>query len=70
MRALGLSPKPSGGRFSDVRAEDWYDGYIGAAAKVGLIKGRDGGRIAPLDNATRAEAIVIIKRLLEYTGGV
>lgn len=39
-------------------------------AKVGLMKGREGGRIARLDNATRAEAIVIIKRLLQYTGGL
>lgn len=139
VRALGLGPEPTAGRFQDVKAEAWYDGNLGAAldaglikaggdfmpeglitredtavmlargleykqkgqtltaddvtaalsafsdaaditadaradiaqvVKAGLMKGRDGGRIAPRDTATRAEAIVIIKRLLTYTGDI
>lgn len=138
VRALGLSPETANGRFSDVQPTDWFDGYVGAAAKAGLtretngpfrptdfitrqemadmmaralnfkgkgitltnlqvddalagfsdaadvadwareniaaaakaglLKGKNGGRIAPLENATRAEAAVILERLLDYTG--
>ncbi|MHB9143954.1 MAG: S-layer homology domain-containing protein [Symbiobacteriia bacterium] len=138
VRALDLQQEPSGGRFTDVVATVWYDGFVGAAAKaqltreaegvfrptdhitreemadmmaralaykgkapsltrlqvdavlssfsdassidgwarealagaaqVGLLKGRSGGQVAPLATATRAEAVVILKRLLEYTG--
>ena len=31
-----------------------------------IIQGKEGERLAPKDNATRAEAVVILKRLYDF----
>ncbi|HHW00656.1 MAG TPA: S-layer homology domain-containing protein, partial [Clostridiaceae bacterium] len=40
---------------------------VAAIQKAGIIKGTGDGRFAPKNNATRAEAAVIIYRLLNRT---
>jgi len=51
--------------------EENISGYakeaVGAMQKSGIIKGTGDGRLAPKNDATRAEAAVIIYRLLNKT---
>ncbi len=42
---------------------DWAETEMALAIKNKIIQGKDGKRLAPKDNATRAEAVVILKRL-------
>jgi len=44
----------------------WVKGYAATAAKMGLIKGRGGNLFASDSGVTRAEAVVMIVRLLEW----
>ena len=50
--------------FSDVSEEMWCYQYITKAAKYGLVKGNPDGSFRPNDPVTRAEAVVMINRLL------
>jgi len=43
----------------------WVKGYAATAAKMGLIKGRSGNFFAADSGVTRAEAVIMIVRLLE-----
>lgn len=43
----------------------WGQPYAAAAAEAGLIEGKDNNRLAPKDQATRAEAVTMVLRLLE-----
>jgi heme-binding NEAT domain protein len=43
---------------------DWAYAHVAAAAKKGIIHGRDNNIFAPNDNATRAEAVKLILSLL------
>lgn len=43
----------------------WAVKYVKAAYELGIIKGRDTGEFSPKDFASRAEAAVIVKKLLE-----
>ncbi|ANS75867.1 hypothetical protein AWM70_15785 [Paenibacillus yonginensis] len=42
----------------------WAEPFIGNAWKIGLVQGREGGRLEPGAAATRAEAVTMILRLL------
>lgn len=42
----------------------WAASYVGSVTKAGLISGMADGRFAPQENATRAQATSLIKRLL------
>ncbi|MCR2806284.1 S-layer homology domain-containing protein [Paenibacillus soyae] len=44
----------------------WAQPSVAAAAEAGLIKGRDNNKFVPAANATRAEAVVLILRLIDY----
>ena len=44
---------------------EWAVPFVKAANELGIIKGVTSKRFAPYDNATRAQAAVIIKRLLQ-----
>lgn len=46
----------------------WARQTAAAAVQEGLLKGRDGGRFAPKENATRGEAVVMLKRMLVSLG--
>lgn len=58
---LDMSKTPAFSDADDINA--WAKGYVSAAFELGLIKGVGDNRFEPQRTATRAEAIVIIKRL-------
>ncbi|MCK9313928.1 MAG: S-layer homology domain-containing protein, partial [Methanocorpusculum sp.] len=42
----------------------WAKDSVSKCVKTGVVTGRDNGRIAPLDNITRAETTTMVRRLL------
>ncbi|MGO4375504.1 S-layer homology domain-containing protein, partial [Paenibacillus sp. MCAF20] len=67
-RAAGLKLDPSA-TLSFVDGDDvpaWAQQEVSAAVGAGLIKGKDGNRFDPNAAATRAEALALIIRLLDY----
>jgi hypothetical protein len=46
----------------------WAKSAVATAVQYGLVAGRDGGKFAPHEHATRAEAVVILKRMLLSLG--
>ena len=50
--------------FTDVAEGSWYESFVAAAAKLGLIEGYAGNVYHPDDYITRAEACTIINRTL------
>jgi len=46
----------------------WAKSGVAAGIQAGIVSGRDDGRIAPGDSITRAEAAVIVRRLLQKSG--
>ncbi len=76
-RALGLTvtgeERSESGMesFSDwSRVPSWAKPAFAAAVENGLIQGRGGNRLAPEEPTNRAESIVLILRLLDYSAGV
>lgn len=67
VRALGLPAEVYNGAFKDVKGTEWFNqsGELMAAVKYGIIKGKGEGTFAPNDTITRAEAAVMIARVLE-----
>lgn len=53
-------------RFSDVAADAWYRGVIGAVAKAGIIRGYDSFTFGPNDLITREQAAVMLANALKY----
>ena len=49
------------------KISNWAIQYVGIGYEVGLIRGIDEKLFAPQDEVTRAQAVVVIKRLLEKT---
>jgi len=50
------------------RISNWAVSSVAGAVNAGIIKGVTETRFEPKNNATRAEAAVMIKRMLEYVG--
>jgi hypothetical protein len=46
----------------------WALDSVAKCVKTGIVTGRDNGRIAPLDSITRAEAAIMVRRLLISSG--
>ena len=44
----------------------WAGGYVVAAYEADVMRGRSNGRFAPLAQATRAEALVLLLNMLAY----
>lgn len=44
---------------------DWARAYVRAASGLGLVNGTDAGSFAPADRSTRAQAAVVLYRMLE-----
>ena len=61
-----LSPA-SGSQFQDVAGDHWAHSSIGAAAAAGWVKGLPGNRFAPDAPLTRAQAVVILNRVLRVS---
>ena len=51
--------------FSDVSEDSWYYEAVSEAAAQGWITGYSGGLFKPENNATRAESVTMINRLLD-----
>ena len=54
--------------FKDVADNSWYNGYVAAAAKAGIVKGTEDGMFNPNAYITRQDAAVMLARVLEYKG--
>ncbi|WP_397334024.1 S-layer homology domain-containing protein [Paenibacillus sp. YN15] len=68
-RAAGLEEKAlSGGGMTDVRADDWYAGYVQAAVSAGLIDGYEDGTFRAETPVTREELAVLLTRALALAG--
>jgi hypothetical protein len=68
--SLGYPPnsvQPLG--FSDLAADDWSYGYVGAAVEHGLVKGYPDGSYRPGSNVTKAELLTIIARAADWPPG-
>lgn len=63
---LGLNAVSGSSKFSDVNAEAWYAGVVGAASSRGFITGYEGGSFKPNQPITREEEAVILSRVLAY----
>ncbi|WP_276355824.1 S-layer homology domain-containing protein [Cohnella caldifontis] len=44
---------------------NWAKGAVKAIHKLGIVSGRGGNKFVPNDTATRAEAVVMLLRMLE-----
>lgn len=53
-------------QFSDVKANEWYTGYINLAISQGYVKGYPDGTFKPNNTITNAEVITVIMRILGY----
>ncbi|WP_020620560.1 S-layer homology domain-containing protein [Paenibacillus daejeonensis] len=67
MRALGHTPdaglKPAFADTDSIPA--WAQPYVALAAEAGLVNGRGNNQFVPAANTTRAEAVVLILRMVE-----
>ncbi|MCM3038363.1 family 10 glycosylhydrolase [Paenibacillus motobuensis] len=68
VRALGIEPDSKADLpFSDAnKIPAWASPYVAAAYHAGIIQGRSNQAFAPKENATRAEAVIMILRMLQY----
>lgn len=62
---LKLVEGSSTGFADDTTIPKWARSSIAAAADAGLVQGKGGNRFEPLSNATRAEALTLILRLVD-----
>ena len=54
-------------KFTDKNSiSDWATSYMAGAVKLGLISGMTETTIAPQENATRAQAAMMFKRLYDF----
>lgn len=68
-RMAGLTADPDGAvRFSDVPANAWYRGMVGAAVKAGLVSGVSAHQFAPGDLITREQMAAMMVRLMARDG--
>ena len=56
-------------RFSDVRAADWFAGYVGLAARSGIINGVSETEFNPNGTITREQAAVMVSSAM-MVGGI
>ncbi|MNL64118.1 Endo-1,4-beta-xylanase A precursor [compost metagenome] len=66
MKAAGRSAAGGNLQFADAEAiPQWAREAVSASVGAGIIQGAEGNRFAPVQQATRAEAAVMLKRLLQ-----
>ncbi len=63
----GEAEKLLAGFNDSAQAAPWAKDSLAACVKVGLISGKDSKTLAPGDETTRAEVVVLIRRLLEMS---
>jgi len=59
VRALGKNEVKYADSFKDIKATDWYAGYVQSAFEEGLINGFD-GNFAPNDYITREQMVKMV----------
>lgn len=64
---LQLNAHTTTGFADDDTIPGWAKGAVEAIRELGLIAGRGGNRFAPNETATRAEATVMLLRMLEHS---
>lgn len=71
VRALGLKPAAGDLSFSDAAEveKSMYRGYIQTAYNMGMVTGYSDGTFRPFDTVTRAQACVILSRLIDKKAG-
>ncbi|MFS0725420.1 S-layer homology domain-containing protein [Paenibacillus sp. 1P07SE] len=68
MDALGFSATAAGAGFPDVADDAYYTDRVTAAARLGIITGRDDGRFDPAASITRQEMFVMMARAMQAAG--
>jgi len=68
IRGLGLKPNNTAGKFSDVKAADWYSGAVGTAYAYGLLNGYEDGTFRPNESITREQAMRMLSKAIALTG--
>lgn len=63
---LQLNDNASTGFADDEAIPKWAKGAVHAIRKFGMIDGRGGNRFVPNETASRAEAAVMLVRMLEH----
>lgn len=63
----GEAKAGDGTGFSDVTADDWFNGAVGWASGLGVINGYNGA-YAPLDAVTRQDLVTILYRYAKQAG--
>ncbi len=53
--------------FPDVQYDEWYAGYVGAIAELGIVNGYDDGTFRPKDNITYYEIFRIVYTIIGRT---
>lgn len=68
VRGLGLSESSETEVFRDVKPGAWYMGAVAKAYEYGIVQGYEDGTFRPNQTMTREEAIVMIARVMKWTG--
>ena len=63
----GSAKAGDGTSFSDVKADDWFNGAVGWASGLGVITGYDGA-YSPLNAVTRQDLVTILYRYAKQAG--
>ncbi|AFC27422.1 hypothetical protein PM3016_452 [Paenibacillus mucilaginosus 3016] len=62
-KAMGLAEDPSyAEKFTDIAADSWYKGYVGALLKAGITQGTSETAFSPDSSVTREELVVFFVR--------
>ncbi len=67
IRALGESPAPAAGTFSDVPAGQWYTGFVERLAALEISVGYGDGTFRPHLAVSRGEMALFLIRALDLT---
>ncbi|WP_040952384.1 S-layer homology domain-containing protein [Gorillibacterium massiliense] len=63
----GLTQNAAGQSFADVKATDWYAGWIGAATKANLFAGKGDNKFDPKGTVTIEEIAVVVAKAFGLT---
>ena len=68
VRALGLLEVQPDKPFTDVKADAWYAGAVGASQRAGLVTGNVDGSFLPEEDITREQMAAMIVRAVRTAG--
>jgi len=67
VKALGLEPKANN-KFTDVKASDWFAGFVGTASDKGIVNGVGDNKFNPNGTITKQEAAAMVARAAKLCG--